>query len=129
MPKILIIEDDLRLKMTYDMIFAKEGFTVLRATDGEEGLLVAEAESPDIILLDMMMPKVDGLEFLRRYDVKNKHPTAKIIVFSNMMETEKMNEAYGLGALRYELKASFSPKQLAELVRNTLTDSQTPPTT
>lgn len=118
--KILIVEDDLRLKLTYDTIFSQEGFTVLRAQDGEEGLTIAEAEEPDIILLDMMMPKMDGLEFLRRFDVKHKHPKTKIIVFSNMMQPETTSQAYELGASRYEIKAVFSPKQLADLVKETL---------
>jgi DNA-binding response OmpR family regulator len=118
--KILIVEDDLRLKITYDTIFSQEGYTVLRAQDGEEGLRVAETELPDIILLDMMMPKMDGLEFLRRFDVANRHPGTKIIVFSNMMQAETTKQAYELGATRYEIKATFSPKQLAELVRTTL---------
>jgi DNA-binding response OmpR family regulator len=118
--KILIVEDDLRLKITYDTIFSQAGFTVLRAQDGEEGLRIARAEQPDIILLDMTMPKMDGLEFLRNFDVKNSHPETKIIVFSNMMQAETTKQAYELGATRYEVKATFSPKELAQLVNETL---------
>lgn len=120
MTKVLIVEDDLRLKLTYDTIFSQEGYEVLRATNGEEGMGIAESEEPDIILLDLMMPVMDGLEFLRRFDVKNKHPNCKVIVFTNMVMADTMKEAYALGASRYELKATFSPKQVAALVKETL---------
>lgn len=120
MAKILVVEDDLRLKLTYDIILNKEGHEVERAEDGEEALAKAETFRPDLILLDMLMPKVNGLEFLKRYDVKKSHPDVKIIVFSNMSMPKEMEEAYKLGATKYMLKSSTSPKQLAELIRQTL---------
>ena len=66
------------------------------------------------------MPKVNGIEFLRRYDLKNKHPGVKIIVFSNLSMPDEMAEAIKLGATKYMLKSSTSPKELSELIKNTL---------
>lgn len=120
MAKILIIEDDTRLEQTYDFLFTQQGHTVLRAQDGEKGLELAYLEKPDLILLDMMMPLMSGLEFLQKYDIKNKHPNTKVIVFSNMQDENAMHEAIALGARKYEIKATFSPKELAALVEDTL---------
>jgi len=120
MAKILIIEDDPRLELTYDTIFERNGHTVVRAHDGEEGLTVADSEQPDIILLDMLMPKMHGIEFLKHYDLKNKHPNVKVIVFSNMESADLLKQAMDLGAVRYEVKSRFSPNELAHLVNETL---------
>lgn len=120
MAKVLVVEDDLRLKLTYDILLKKEGYTVERATDGEDALAKVDAFGPDLILLDLLMPRMTGMEFLKKYDVKNKHPNVKIIVFSNMSTADEMEKAYALGAKKYMLKASTSPKELAELVKETL---------
>lgn len=122
MAKLLIIEDDPRLENTYNLIFQKDGHEVVRAHDGEEGLQKAESENPDIILLDMLMPKMHGIEFLRNYDAKKKHPNTKIIVFSNMESSDLLKQAKELGADRYEVKSRFSPKELAHLVNEVLAD-------
>jgi len=129
MAKILIIEDDPRLEQTYNTLYERSGHTVVRAHDGEEGLRMAESENPDMILLDMLMPKMHGLEFLKRYDQKTKHPTVKIIVFSNMESEDLLTQAMELGAVRYEVKSRFSPNELAHLVNETLHDrAQSDPT-
>lgn len=120
MAKILIIEDDPRLELTYDTIFERHGHEVVRAHDGEEGLRVAEKENPDIILLDMLMPRMHGIEFLKNYDLKNKHPKVKVIVFSNMESGDLIKQSAELGAIRYEVKSRFSPNQLATLVNEVL---------
>jgi DNA-binding response OmpR family regulator len=120
MAKILIVEDDPRLEMTFNTIFQRHGHTVVRAHDGEEGLMMAQSENPDLILLDMLMPKMHGIEFLKAYDIKNKHPDARVICFSNMESPDLEKQAIELGALRYEVKSRFSPNQLAALVNETL---------
>lgn len=120
MAHILVVEDDPTLKLTYDILLKKEGHTVDRAEDGEQALKLADAKEPDLILLDLLMPNVGGLEFLKRYDLKNKHPKVKVIVFSNMSMPETIEEAMSLGATKYTLKATTSPKELAALVAQTL---------
>lgn len=120
MAKILVIEDDQRLELTYDTIFGRHGHTVIRAHDGEEGLKKAKSEDPDIILLDLLMPHMHGIEFLRQYDIKGKHPHTKVIVFSNMDSSDLQQQAADLGVTRYEVKSRFSPNELVELINETL---------
>jgi DNA-binding NtrC family response regulator len=121
MATILIVEDDPRLEETYDLIFQRHGHTVLRARDGEEGLEKALESKPDVILLDMLMPRMHGIEFLKQFEAP-KHPETKIIVFSNMETSDLVKQAMDAGAYRYEVKSKFSPKELAKLVDQTLAD-------
>lgn len=120
MSKILIVEDDQFLRKVYGNVLEKEGFEYEVATNGQEGLEKAESFQPDLIMLDMLMPGMDGIEFLRTYDLKEKHPDVKVIVFSNMMIQEKIDEAISLGASDYKTKSLFSPKEMMELIRSTL---------
>lgn len=120
MAKILIVEDDASLRKIYVTILIKEGYEVAAAVNGKEALQLAEESEPDLILLDMMMPKMNGIEFLRAYDVKGKHPNVKVIAFSNTEKPEFLNEAPKLGAIKYMTKYSFSPKAMVGLIKETL---------
>ncbi|PLS81200.1 hypothetical protein CYG49_02610 [Candidatus Saccharibacteria bacterium] len=124
MARILIIEDEKILNQAYKTILEKEGYDVACAYDGAEGLEVAESFNPDLILLDLRMPNVDGVEFLRQYNLTEKHPNVHVIVFSNFDMQKEVDEAYALGAQRYILKAWASPKDLAKIVEQTLTSSE-----
>jgi CheY-like chemotaxis protein len=120
MARVLVVEDDLRLKLTYDILLQKEGHTVERAVNGEEALEKMATFNPDLVLLDMMMPRMTGLQFLEAARVRDNYPDTKVIVFSNKSAPAEMNRAYELGAAKYKLKSSTSPKQLAELIEQTL---------
>ena len=120
MAKVLVVEDDMRLKITYDIILQKEGHTVERALNGEEALAKIAEFQPDLVLLDMMMPRMTGLQFLEAARVRENYPNTKIIVFSNMSSPGDMQKAFELGATKYMLKSSTSPKQLAKLIEDTL---------
>ncbi len=120
MAKVLLVEDDPFIRGVYEKILIKEGFEVVTANDGKQGLEVANAESPELIILDMLMPELDGIGFLEAYDVINKHPGVKVIVLSNMMIQDKVNRAIELGAANYKTKALFSPREMMALVRETL---------
>jgi two-component system, OmpR family, response regulator ResD len=120
MSKILIVEDDPFLSKAYINVLTKEGFEVEHASTGVEALEKAAANEPNLIILDMLMPQMDGPEFLKQYDVKTKHPNVKVIVFSNMSIAEKVNEAIELGASNYKTKAFFSPREMVQLIRDTL---------
>lgn len=119
MTKILIIEDEVYLAEAYEFLLQHEGHTVTTANDGKEGLEKVKKAKPDLILLDVMMPNLDGIGFLRRYQPK-KHPDVKIILLSNMQSRDYESEALELGASRYELKASLSPPQLLEVIDQVL---------
>lgn len=117
MTKVLIIEDNETLNEAYKLILEKDGHEVTTAFNGEEGLEKLKDVSPDLILLDMLMPKMDGLEFLRHFST-NKYPKTQIIILSNLNEDEQVEEARKLGAHRYILKANTSPKELAVKVNH-----------
>ena len=127
MSKILIVEDDPFLRKAYINVLTKEGFDVDFATTGVEALEKAAAKEPDLIILDMLLPQMDGVQFLKTYDVKTKHPNVKVIVFSNMSIAEKVNEAIQLGAANYKTKAFFSPREMVQLIRDTLAGVPTLP--
>ena len=120
MAKVLVIEDDPTLRKVYVTVLTKEGFEVAEAGNGEEGLRLAEANEPDLILLDMMMPRMSGLDFLRAYDVKVRHPKVKVVAFSATEKVEFVTEAPKLGAAKYLTKFRFSPKAMVQMVRETL---------
>lgn len=119
-PTILIVEDENALNQAYQIILGKAGYTVVSAYDGEDALQKAASQTPDLILLDLRMPHMDGLNFLRNYKVKELHPEVKVIVFSNYDIQQDIDEAYDQGADRYILKAWASPKELLKVVRDTL---------
>lgn len=116
---ILIVEDEQALNNAYKMILEAEGYNVLSAFNGSEALEITKETEPDLILLDLRMPEVNGIDFLKEYDPKHKHPKVRIIIFSNLDMQSEIDEAYSLGADRYMLKAWASPKELARLVKAT----------
>ncbi len=115
MAKILIIEDEIALLEAYSFILKHQGHTVSAAHNGEEGLVKVKKVLPDLIVVDMMMPKLDGLGFLQRYGAA-KHPEVKILMLSNMSSPEYVAKAMGLGANRYEIKATLTPQALLKVI-------------
>jgi DNA-binding response OmpR family regulator len=120
-PKILIVEDDKFLRQAYQNILNKESFDVKLASNGREGVDVAKVWKPDLVLLDLLMPEMDGIGFLKAFGAK-EHPETKIIVFSNLSLPEKVNEAIELGAVNFKTKAMFTPREMIALIRDTLGD-------
>lgn len=124
-PTILIVEDEQSLNEAYQLILRKAGYTVQVAFDGQEALEITAMEDPSLILLDLRMPRMDGIEFLRHYNLRQNHPNVKVIVFSNYDMQKEIDEAYSLGADRYFMKALASPQELLQVVEHTLaTQSQ-----
>lgn len=102
------------------MILRSVGYPVEVAFDGKEALEKCAESEPALILLDLRMPRMDGIEFLKQYQIKKDHPDVKVIVFSNYDMQKEIDEAYSLGAERYILKAWASPKELVQVVKNAL---------
>ncbi len=120
MSRILIVEDDAMLQSAYVTVLKAEGYEVAAASDGLEGLAAANDLKPDAILLDMLMPNLNGLEFLQAYQAPQKHPRTKIVVFSNMSVPSDVRSAMSLGATKYLTKSSFTPKEIAEIIKDVL---------
>jgi len=119
-PTILIVEDDITLNEAYKTILETAHYTVETAFDGKEALEVAAKNKPDLIFLDLRMPVMDGIGFLKEYEPKKNNPDVHIIVFSNYDMQAEVDEAYELGAERYVLKALASPNDLLKIVKDLL---------
>lgn len=118
--KILIVEDDKFLRDLITQKLQKEGFTTFEAIDGEEGLKIAKGKLPDIILLDLILPGLDGFEVLRQ--VKSDSSTAQIpvIVLSNLGQKEDMDRALSGGAEAFMVKAHFTPGEIIAKIKSIL---------
>ena len=106
--KILIAEDDKFLAAAYKAKLSKAEFDVLIAYDGEEALLKVEEFNPDIILLDIMMPKKDGIVVLKELRANPKWQTVPIIIASNLGQKQDKDQAMSLGASGYGIKSDLS---------------------
>ena len=120
MPKILIIEDDALLSRMYQTIFASNAYEVELATDGQEGLDKARAVSPTLILLDIMMPKLNGMEVLKQLKADPAVTNIPVVVLTNLAGNSDVQTALELGAVRYIIKSEHKPKQVEEIVRGIL---------
>lgn len=118
---VLVVEDEKVLNDAYMTILKQEGFKVLSAFDGEEALEIAKKHDVDLILLDLRMPKMSGIEFLKAYDLPSLDKPPVVIVFSNLDMQREIDEAFSLGASKYMLKAWASPKELVKLVSDNIT--------
>ncbi len=115
MQSILIVDDHIGLREAYEILFMKEGYNVQLAKDGEEAVQLVATKQFDLILLDMLMPNMSGLEFLRIFKPTD-HPETKVGVFSNLQAEEQVKEAMELGATRFLSKATLPPREMAAIV-------------
>lgn len=123
---ILLIEDDPLLVKMYSTKFIMEGFNVMSALDGETGLKMAVENNVDFIILDLMMPKLSGLQLLeklRQYPNKNDTP---VIVLTNLARQEDNDKAIKLGAKEFLVKANLTPTQVVEKVNLYLNPTSKP---
>ncbi len=116
MAKILIAEDEKALNDAYVLILKRAGHTVESALDGAEALKICETFEPDLILLDLRMPHIGGIEFLKKYNIAENHPKVKVIIFSNLDMQKEIDEAFALGATKYMLKSWASPSELTKMI-------------
>jgi len=114
---ILLVEDDTTLNDAFSIILSKDGYEVLVAFNGQEAIEIIKDKSVDLILLDLLMPVMDGRELLQAFENKDKIP---IIVFSNLDAKNDVDEILELGATRYMLKAWASPKELTKIIQDTI---------
>lgn len=114
---VMIIEDEMVLNDAYAQVLTSAGIKLMRAYNGQEALDLLQDDTPDIILLDLRMPVMDGISFLKKIDPKATMPDTKIIVFSNYDDQKEIDEAFSLGAMHYMLKAWATPDELIKLIR------------
>ena len=122
--KVLLIEDDLFLSKILSSKFKKEGFLIELALDGEEGLKKIKSFMPDIILLDLIMPKKNGFEVLEEIKLNDKIKNIPVIILSNLGQDSDISKGKELGAVDYLIKANFSLKEVVAKVREYLAKSK-----
>jgi two-component system response regulator ResD len=119
--KILVIEDDALLRSFYVEILGKEDFEIVQAQDGEGGLKAILGGGFDLILLDVILPKKDGLEILRQLQSqKPKEENGPIVVISNLGQEDVVKQCLRLGASGFLIKSMHSPKDVLQEVKSFL---------
>jgi CheY-like chemotaxis protein len=118
MPKVLlIVEDDPLMGRMYQKIFTFEKFDVEVAADGEEGLAKASASKPTIILLDIMMPKMNGLQVLDKLKANEETKNIPVVMLTNLAGQQDAETALSKGAVKYIVKSEHEPKEVANMVK------------
>src|ERR1041385_1453589 len=116
MKKMLIIEDDVVVGNIYRHKFQREGFDVTVAADGESGLKLLRRSKPDVVVLDLMLPKLNGVEILKAMRAEPETQLIPVIVLTNTYLSGLVQEAWKAGANQCMIKASCTPKQLIDVV-------------
>ena len=114
--KVLVAEDDRFLRRAAESALRRHGFDVITASDGEEALRLARQELPDIILLDLIMPKLQGFDVLRELKQDPATSSIPVIILSNLGQEQDSKVATEMGAVDYWVKANIGPGEMAERV-------------
>jgi len=117
---ILIIEDDKFLRELMTQKLTKEGYNISEAIDGEEGIKKIESEKPDLVLLDLILPGIDGFEVLSKMKENPNLTSIPVIILSNLGQKEDVEKGLKLGAVDYLIKAHFTPGEIIEKIKSVL---------
>jgi DNA-binding response OmpR family regulator len=120
MQKIVIVEDDVALRQMYVFKLAREGYQVKDAPDGVKGLKIIDSFRPELILLDLRMPYMNGDEMLRHLREKEWGGDIRVIILTNLSKSEAPSALRFLSVDRYIVKAHHTPQQVADIIREVL---------
>ena len=120
MKKILLIEDEAVLQKAISQALEKENFKVFNSLDGELGLSSAEKIKPDLILLDLILPKMNGFEVLKRLKMNKETENIPVIVLTNLERTDDIERVIELGARAYLVKSDYSLDEIVEKIKSVL---------
>jgi len=120
MAKILVVEDDRFLRELITQKLIREGFNAVEAVDGEDGIRKINEEKPDLVLLDLILPGIDGFEVLTRAKDNPLTKSIPVIVLSNLGQKDDVDRGIKLGAVDYMIKAHFTPGEIVLKIRNIL---------
>ncbi len=118
--KILFVEDESSLQKTVGEILQQEGFVVFGALDGEKGLEMARQEKPDLILLDLILPKLDGFGVLKELKSDSETKDIPVIVLTNLETSGDIERAIAMGATTYLVKANYELEDVVKKVKEVL---------
>lgn len=122
--KILLVEDDKFLQKILTTKFAKDDFEVLLASDGEEGLAKIRSQNPEIVLLDLILPKMTGFDLMTEMRSTIKDKSIAVIILSNLGQPEDIARAKELGALDFMIKSEVSMSAIVQKVKSVYSDRQ-----
>lgn len=114
--KILFVEDDNFLIKAYQIKFERAGFDVFIATDGDKGLKIAEEKKPDLIVLDLIMPSMNGFEFLKNIKMNNGLKEIPVVILSNLGQISDKEKAISLGASDYIIKTDYTLEDIVKKI-------------
>ena len=120
MKKILFIEDEFTLQKTMGEFLEKEGYKIIHALDGEIGLNLAKKEKPDLILLDLVLPKLNGFEVLKKLKKGKETQNIPVIILTNLEESTDVEKILELGATTYLVKSDQSLDDVLKKIKQTL---------
>jgi DNA-binding response OmpR family regulator len=126
MAKILFIEDDPLINKIYSTRLKADGHEVVTAENGEEGIKIAEQIIPDVIVLDVMMPRVDGFAVLSRFRSNEQLKLKPILMYSNLNNEEEIKRAKQMGVTEFLVKANLSPTQMVDKIKTYITNIPAP---
>lgn len=118
--KVLVVEDDKFLRELINRKLQSENFETVLAIDGEIGLDLVEKERPDIVLLDLILPGVNGFEVLAKIKENEKLKEIPVLILSNLGQKDDIEKGMGLGAADYLVKAHFTPNEIIEKIHQVL---------
>ena len=122
MKTILFIEDESALQKTFGEVLGQEGYKIIPALDGETGLNLAKTKNPDLILLDLILPKIHGFDVLKKLKEIEETKNIPIIILTNLEGVEDINKALEMGVTTYLVKAQYSLEEVVEKVKSALND-------
>ena len=118
--KILLVEDDLFLMGMYATKFELENFVVVVAEDGQKAIRIAAKEMPDIVLLDIMLPKQNGFEVLKQLKADKATVDIPVILLTNLSQKDEIDKGLEMGAADYLVKAHFMPSEVVDKIKKML---------
>lgn len=114
---VLLVEDNDFIRNMYQLKLSKAGLTVEEAVDGKQALEKIAAKKPDLVLLDMMMPNMSGIDVLKQLNKDKLIPDLPVIVLTNIMNSQAITEARDLGARDYIIKTDLTPSQVIDKLK------------
>ncbi len=120
--KILVVEDDKFLRELITQKLSREGYDVKEAVDGEDGVVKAKEEKPEIILLDLILPGIDGFEVLAKIKEDPELENIPVVILSNLGQRDDVERGLKLGAVDFLIKAHFTPGEIIEKIEKIMKD-------
>lgn len=120
MKTILFVEDEAVLQKTFTEILKNEGYKAINALDGESGLRLAKSQKPDLVLLDIVLPRLQGLEVLRALKDDSETKDIPVIILTNLESSQEIEKALALGATTYLLKTQYTLPEITEKIKSAI---------